>query len=138
MAEQRFTVGRDNSCDVPIADDSVSRLHAQVVFTDGDQIFLADCHSSNGTYVVRGGQPRRIQQEFVSPADTVQFGEAVVRVADLLAAIRSKHQKVRTDHLRAARPEPPAGPGIVKGQRLVRCACGGVKAKGEKCPLCGN
>jgi pSer/pThr/pTyr-binding forkhead associated (FHA) protein len=27
--ERRFTIGRDKTCDVPIADDSVSRLHAQ-------------------------------------------------------------------------------------------------------------
>ena len=139
MREQRFTIGRDRSCDVPVADDSVSRLHAEVTFTDGNLIFLTDCQSSNGTFVVRGGQRVPVRQEFVSPGDTVQFGDAVFRVEDLLATIRSKHQKVSTDHLKAASPEPPpANQDWVRGQRLIRCDCGNVKVKGERCRMCGS
>ena len=54
MQEQRFTIGRDRGCDIPIADESVSRLHAQLTFTEGQQIFLTDCQSSNGTFLFRG------------------------------------------------------------------------------------
>jgi pSer/pThr/pTyr-binding forkhead associated (FHA) protein len=139
VREQRFTIGRDRGCDVPIADDSVSRLHAEITFTDGDLIFLTDCRSSNGTYLVRGANRVPIRQEFVSPSDSVQFGDTVFRVEDLLSVIRRKHQKVSTDHLKGAGPEPaPAPQEWARGHRLVRCECGNVKVKGERCRMCGS
>ncbi|MBI4523796.1 MAG: FHA domain-containing protein [Deltaproteobacteria bacterium] len=32
---KKFTIGRDKNCDIPIADDSVSRLHAEITIVDG-------------------------------------------------------------------------------------------------------
>src|SRR5678809_1541964 len=52
----RFTIGRDRGCDIPIADDSVSRLHAEITLLDGGRVFLTDCHSSNSTFVMRDGK----------------------------------------------------------------------------------
>ena len=95
MQEQKFTIGRDRGCDIPIADESVSRLHAQLTFTEGQQICLIDCNSSNGTFLFKGGRPEPIQQEFISPGDKVQFGSVAFQVADLLVAIKKKHSKVR-------------------------------------------
>ncbi len=56
MGERTFTIGRDPSCDVPVADESVSRIHAQISFTSEDLIFITDRRSSNGTFVIRGGR----------------------------------------------------------------------------------
>lgn len=65
-----FTIGRDSSCDLAIADLTVSRLHAQLERTP-DGWLLSDLESTNGTRVnnwrVRGKVP-------VRPGDLVSFG----------------------------------------------------------------
>ncbi len=44
-----FRIGRDEECDVQISSPSVSRVHAEVTFENGDW-WLIDLHSSNGTF----------------------------------------------------------------------------------------
>jgi probable phosphomutase (TIGR03848 family) len=70
----QFSIGRDASCDLAIADMTVSRLHAQLDRTpDGWQ--LTDLESTNGTRVngwrVRGRVPVRV-------GDLVSFGSLEV------------------------------------------------------------
>jgi hypothetical protein len=66
----RFSIGRDASCDLAIADMTVSRLHAQLERTP-DGWLLSDLESTNGTRVngwrVRGQVPVRV-------GDIVSFG----------------------------------------------------------------
>jgi FHA domain len=66
----QFSIGRDASCDLAIADMTVSRLHAQLERTS-DGWLLSDLESTNGTRVngwrVRGKIP-------VRPGDVVSFG----------------------------------------------------------------
>jgi hypothetical protein len=72
-------------CDIPIADDSVSRLHAELAVEPDGNILVIDNHSRNGTAVIRGGQLVRVADSAaVSPDDEVQFGDVVLRVRDLL------------------------------------------------------
>ncbi len=85
-----FTVGRDTGCDVPIADDSVSRIHAAFRVQPDGQIVITDNHSRNGTAVLRTGRPTRVEEAVVSREDEVQFGDVVLRVSDLLDAVRDK------------------------------------------------
>src|ERR1035438_7478793 len=89
----RFTIGRDKECDVAIADDSVSRAHAEPTLLQGGKLLLTDRTSSNGTLVVQDGHPRRIEQSYVVPTDQVQFGSVVLRVSDLIEAIQAKASK---------------------------------------------
>ena len=69
-----FSIGRDTSCDLAIADMSVSRRHAQLDRTP-DGWLLSDLKSTNGTRLngwrVRGKVP-------VRPGDLVQFGDLEV------------------------------------------------------------
>lgn len=73
-AGDRFTIGRDASCDLAIADMSVSRQHAQLERTP-DGWLLSDLESTNGTRVngwrVRGQVPVKI-------GDLVSFGNLEV------------------------------------------------------------
>jgi len=66
----QFSIGRDASCDLAIADVSVSRWHAQLERTAGGWL-LSDLESTNGTRVngwrVRGKVP-------VRAGDLVSFG----------------------------------------------------------------
>ena len=69
-----FSIGRDSSCDLAIADMSVSRRHAQLDRTP-DGWLLSDLKSTNGTRLngwrVRGKVP-------VRPGDLVRFGDLEV------------------------------------------------------------
>jgi FHA domain/Domain of unknown function (DUF1707) len=73
-AGDRFTIGRDASCDLAISDMTVSRQHAQLERTP-DGWFLSDLESTNGTRVngwrVRGQVPVRV-------GDLVSFGNLEV------------------------------------------------------------
>jgi pSer/pThr/pTyr-binding forkhead associated (FHA) protein len=131
--KNRFTIGRDQSADIPIADSSVSRLHAEITVLEGGKLFLTDCRSSNGTFVIRGGSERRISQETVAPGDIVKLGSVELAVADLLAVTQQKAGA-------AAAPagERPKSRDFPKGAKLVRCDCGAVKTHQGRCPSCGQ
>jgi hypothetical protein len=75
----RFTIGRDASCDLAIADMTVSRQHAQLERT-ADGWLLSDLESTNGTRIngwrVRGQVPVRV-------GDVVSFGTLEVIFSEL-------------------------------------------------------
>jgi predicted component of type VI protein secretion system len=126
--KNRFIIGRDKSADIPIADPSVSRHHAEITLLESGQVFLTDCRSSNGTFVVRGGVERRITQETVNAGDMAKFGDVGIRVSDLLAAVRP-HAGALVGS--APRHVAPAG-------KLIRCECGAIKSQNSTCPSCGQ
>jgi FHA domain/DUF1707 SHOCT-like domain len=74
---ERFTIGRDASCDLAIADMTVSRQHAQLERSN-DGWLLSDLESTNGTRVngwrVRGQVPVKV-------GDLVSFGSLEVILA---------------------------------------------------------
>jgi len=129
MPGAKFTIGRDANCDIAIADDSVSRIHAELTLIDGGKILLADRASSNGTCILQGGKPQRIEQAYVMSTDQVQFGSVVLKVSELVEVIQAKAAKTPGARL-AAGPAGPAG-------KLVRCECGAVKTQGRPCGECG-
>ena len=119
----RYTIGRDKDCDVPIADESVSRIHAELTVLEGGKLLLADRASSNGTSILHGGAARRIDRTYVSPADRVQFGSVVLSVGELIEAIQAK---ARQSASASKEPVQPAGPQTLSeviGPAL-RCAWG--------------
>jgi pSer/pThr/pTyr-binding forkhead associated (FHA) protein len=66
MKEHKFTIGRSRKCDIVLADDTVSRHHAELIFLHNGHLLLIDCHSQNKTSIVENGQVRRISQEFIA------------------------------------------------------------------------
>jgi len=127
--ERKYSVGRDRTCDIPIADESVSRKHAEIAFDMG-KILVTDCGSSNGTTLIRQGSPRPLKQEFVVATDHVRFGNVTLSVKELLEAIRAKDAP--------AAAAAPATPKPVDAGKIVRCGCGAVKRSGEFCTACGQ
>src|SRR5258708_5101362 len=79
---RRFSIGREKGCDIPIADDSVSRLHAEIWLADDGAIMMADRGSSNGTTLVRGGQSFPLRQDVLLPGDQVRFGGVLLSAAE--------------------------------------------------------
>lgn len=136
--QMRFAIGRSRDCDVVLADDSISRRHAELTIVGGDKLFITDCNSRNGTLLLKDGREIAIHQEFLYPEDVLRFGSVEMSVKEILKAIKEKHDLL--DLSRPAAPPPVQEPSKpwVKGARLVRCVCGHVKQQGAKCPECGS
>ncbi|MBL8233677.1 MAG: FHA domain-containing protein, partial [Bryobacterales bacterium] len=116
------------TADIPLADPSVSRQHAEIQLLDTGCLFLIDCNSSNGTWLFREGIPRRIQQDTVSAGEEIQFGSVRIAASDLI--------DVAQRSLAPPAPQPQART-LPKSTKLVRCGCGAVVALGSECPFCG-
>ena len=69
-------IGRSSTCEVHIADASVSRRHAEIVRRD-DRFFIQDLGSRNGTRV--NGTVVRAPVE-IGPGDSVEVGDLTLRV----------------------------------------------------------
>jgi hypothetical protein len=121
--DRKYTIGRAPTCDIVLANESVSRVHAELAFLEGGKLLVTDCRSTQGTFLMsHGGEVRSIKQELVSPTDTLRFGSVSMPVKELLQAIHLKH--------------PPAAPMPPEGAGLVRCECGAVKVKNNRCEVC--
>lgn len=83
LNDELLSIGRDPSCALELADDSVSRNHASLERIDG-QFVLADLGSTNGTYV----NEQRIEAQQLSPGDRLRFGNQIFKFlsADRLEA----------------------------------------------------
>jgi RsiW-degrading membrane proteinase PrsW (M82 family) len=111
---ESFSIGRDPSCDITLADESVSRVHAEVSFTDDGASFVRDCGSVNGTAVMRVGERHPVVAPFwLRDVDTVTFGDVAVDVATLRDMVRA---------VREARAVPPAPKGVGADRRGVQRA----------------
>ena len=64
-------IGRDPAtCQVVVADDEISRLHAWVGFNDQGEVIVRDSNSANGTYV----NDVRVKERVVQPSDEISVG----------------------------------------------------------------
>ena len=70
-----YVVGRERGCDVSLDDASVSRRHAEVVRVSDGRLYVTDCATTNGTFVLDGGDWRGIHQTFLEPTDRIRFGD---------------------------------------------------------------
>jgi hypothetical protein len=155
---RKFTIGREKSCDIPIADESVSRVHAEVWLSDDGCLMMADNGSSNGTTVLRNGLSFPLRQDVMLPTDQVRFGNVTLGVSDVVEAIESRNPGALLPGGGFApppppppalsAPPPPAGmvpalpmappPVQVRPGQLLRCSCGAIKAFGKACPECNQ
>lgn len=78
MSGRALLVGRAMACDLPIADATVSRQHAEIEAVNGG-ILVRDLHSTNGTYV--NGQ-RVVGQGLAPLGARVSFGKVDFEVQE--------------------------------------------------------
>ncbi len=84
MDKMRMTIGRSSRNDICIGDPFASRLHAELK-REGDQVYLVDAGSANGTYIngqrITGTVP-------LYPGDLIRIGETEIEYSagdDLLS-----------------------------------------------------
>jgi pSer/pThr/pTyr-binding forkhead associated (FHA) protein len=136
MSSRRFTVGRATTCDIPIADDSVSRVHAEIQLIGNDRMLVRDLGSQNGTVLLRQGREFRLGEETIFLTDTLRFGEVSLLAREVFEALSSSAGEPAAPPVAARRAptQKPSGGGAA----LVRCDCGAVKPRGQRCPVCGE
>jgi len=74
VADKPLSIGRLAECDVVLADDSVSRRHAEVR-RQGSEIMVVDLGSTNGTKV----NGERVAERILDDGDLVDVGNATLR-----------------------------------------------------------
>ncbi len=79
-----ITIGRDQDCDISLADESVSRRHAELAVCEDGSVVLVDLESQNGTTRVRGEERMQISQAGLRRGDRVLFGDLAVDAEMLL------------------------------------------------------
>jgi FHA domain/Domain of unknown function (DUF1707) len=75
LLEARLVIGRSSTCELVLADDTVSRRHAELRIQHGCWL-LRDLSSSNGTWV----NGRRVLEAEVRPGDLIHLGGAEIRL----------------------------------------------------------
>jgi len=75
LLQARLTIGRSSACELVLADETVSRRHAELRIHDGCWL-LRDVGSSNGTWV----NGRRVIEAEVRPGDVIHLGGAEIRL----------------------------------------------------------
>src|SRR5262245_11213107 len=68
----RSVIGRASSCDIVIDDPTVSRIHAEFLYTD-NQLAIKDAGSKNGTFL----NGKRISDSTAIAEDHLALGEVV-------------------------------------------------------------
>ncbi len=116
LSGRTFTIGRNGlmigrdpaACQVVVADDEISRLHAWIGYNDEGQVVLRDRNSANGTYV----NQVRITEKILNPTDEIAFGTGRRHTFRLLATESPKPTG-------ASAEAPPRRPGGVQGVTSV-------------------
>jgi pSer/pThr/pTyr-binding forkhead associated (FHA) protein len=154
MSSRKFTLGRATTCDIPIADDSVSRVHAEILMLGNDRMLVRDLGSQNGTVLLRQGREFKLGEETIFLTDTLRFGEVTLAARDVFEALSSSAAPRASAPAQVLAPSPAVAPTPVPAQgvvrppppqkassgksALIRCDCGAIKTRGQRCPVCGE
>jgi putative transposase len=84
MSKKSYIIGRAG--DIALYDDTVSRRHARLD-VDGDEYFLTDLESRNGTYLIRDKQLLPFSKGPATIDLVFAFGECVRTMGQLLSSI---------------------------------------------------
>ena len=104
-----YKIGRSRGSDISVLEISVSRRHAELAFTDDGRCRLKDCHSTYGTFVLRDGRWKRIEETVVNLEDVLRFGTWQIKTNQIVKLLRAKEAErqvqVEKTHLRHRRPD---------------------------------
>jgi diguanylate cyclase (GGDEF)-like protein len=83
LLRQQMTIGRDDDCDLVLADPAISRRHVQITcrkvmgkeHDHAIRVVLQDLRSKNGTLV----NYRRVQRKLLKPGDKITLGRTILK-----------------------------------------------------------
>lgn len=78
------TLGSLADCDLVVAGDTVSPIHAQLMLTREGFLNVLDAGSDHGTWLGRNGQWIRVMKAELGQNDRIRFGEVEVTLEQLL------------------------------------------------------
>lgn len=81
-------VGRDESSELCVSEDSISRMHAEINF-DGQKYSVQDLNSTNGTFV----NETRVSYSVLDSGDRVRFGSHIYKFITL-DGVESKYHEI--------------------------------------------
>jgi two-component system, cell cycle response regulator len=87
--QPRMTFGRSPECTVVLQDESVSRVHAEVVQRETNEVFIRDLGSTNGTFL--GG--KRITESVLRKGDKVLLGRQTILKYEIYDQLDAVYQK---------------------------------------------
>ncbi len=109
-----YIVGRDPACDIQLADETVSRRHAELVLRDDGRLDVRDLGSTRGTRVERSAEWIQVGDAATEVGDEVEFGELRVprpTLVDMRSAADGVAAALLAGRRQPATPAPaPAGP----------------------------
>jgi len=132
MKEKTLVIGKGRTCDIILADETVSSIHAEIIVLNNNEIYLRDRNSTNGTFL-KNKKFHKVEQAYLSPTDVVKFGLCEIALKDLLEYLHLKTLPSYQENINIQKNNK------VEGVMLLRCSyCGAVKKAGQSCETCGN
>jgi uncharacterized RDD family membrane protein YckC len=104
---EKLVIGRSRSCDIRLREDTVSRLHAALVWRD-DGLVIEDLGSSNGTFV---NSERVLSPRPVVAGDSIRFGSLRGTLEKSEDPLIGAHPEASSDYTVGLMPGEPAGLG---------------------------
>jgi class 3 adenylate cyclase len=101
-----YKIGRSPKSDVVLTDPSVSRDHAELSDAKDGRYHVIDVGSSFGTFIMRAGEWRKIQQAVLAADEPVMFGKFRTTPAQMLSK-RVEPPPTDTKDMNAPRKAPP-------------------------------
>ncbi len=89
---KEILIGRSNDLDMVLAEDMVSRRHARIGF-QGDEIFIEDLASTNGTFV----NGEKIKRSRLREGDRVLIGTSILKVVASDSSGKTTEEQARRD-----------------------------------------
>lgn len=95
---KEIVVGRSSELDMVLVEDMVSRRHAKITVT-GDQIFIQDLGSTNGTFV----NGEKIKRARLQEGDRILIGTSIIKLVANDAGAAADNSKANLEDVAAGR-----------------------------------
>jgi adenylate cyclase len=94
LIREVMTIGRRESCDIPLRFPNISGKHAELTFKSG-YWYIRDLHSTNGIKV----NDLRVDQKLLHPGDKISIGKRLYKIQYTLPATQNKLEETESEDL---------------------------------------
>ncbi len=94
LIREVMTIGRRDSCDIPMHFPNISGKHCELLYRSG-YWYIRDLHSTNGVKV----NNLRVDQKILHPGDKISIGKRLFTIQYSLPADQNKLEEVETEDI---------------------------------------